>query len=190
MQPLINILESASVTCPIYAIFGNDDYDSVKDELQQIAGKTVTFLDDEIAIVKIRGKKVAIVGSRGVLDQPTYWQARNIPNIREHYKQRVTHLDKLLGEASNAADFTILLTHYTPTYTTLHGEIQRTFAQMGSRRVEKLLTRHTPTFALHGHAHRGRKSSMVHGITGKVPVFNIALPLNKRIVIIEFPHSK
>ena len=187
MRSLLAKLKTAKLRCPVYACFGNDEFDSVKDTLRDIAKGFITFLDDELAIVEVGDAgRVAIVGSRGVLDQPTFWQARNIPGIQEHYTGRLRRLGQLLGEARSQADCSVLLTHYACTFSTIEGEPQRAFPQMGSQRVEKLLKQHSPTLAIHGHAHRGRKQAMV----GSVPVFNVALPLQGEIVIIELPqHS-
>jgi Icc-related predicted phosphoesterase len=186
MRSLLAKLRAAKVSCPIFACFGNGEFDTVKDRLRDIAKGCITFLDDELAIVEIgEAGRVAIVGSRGVLDQPTFWQARNIPGIQEHYTARLRRLDQLLGEARSQADYSVLLTHYAPTFSTIEGEPQRAFPQMGSQRVEKLLKQHSPTVAIHGHAHRGRKQAMV----GSVPVFNVALPLQGEIVIIELPQA-
>jgi len=184
MRSLLAELRAAKLSCPVYSCFGNDEFDSVKDTLRDIAKGGITFLDDELAIAELgEVGRVAIVGSRGALDQPTFWQARNIPGIQESYTARIGRLDKLLGEARSQADYTILLTHYACTFTTIEGEPQRAFPQMGSRRVEQLLKQHSPTLAIHGHAHRGRKQAMVGG----VPVFNVALPLQGEIVIIDLP---
>jgi Icc-related predicted phosphoesterase len=172
-----------NITCPVVACFGNDDYDSIKDALRDTARDAIIFLDDEKTTLTIRGKDVAIVGSRGVLDQPTYWQARNVAGIRETYTQRVKTLDELLTSAKTQTSQTILLTHYTSTFKTLKGETQRAYAQMGSRRVEELLVKHEPMLAVHGHAHRGVRKVRVN----QVPVFNVALPLNRRIVQIKTP---
>lgn len=183
MQPLVEQIVAAELGCPIFAVFGNDDYDSIKEKLQAIASETITFLDDELVSITIRGTRIAIVGSRGVLDQPTYWQSRNIPRIRKQYTDRVTHLSKLLAKASSQADYTILLTHYAPTYVTMRGEYNRAFKQMGSQRVESLLRRYKPTIAIHGHCHNGQKQ----GVVGIVPIYNVAIPLNGKIVLIDFP---
>lgn len=183
MQPLVEQLVAAELGCPIFAVFGNDDYDSIKEKLQAIASETITFLDDELAITTIRGTQVAIVGSRGVLDQPTYWQSGNIPGIRKQYTARVSQLDELLEKGRNQAKHTILLTHYAPTYITMRGEFNRAFKQMGSQRIESLLRRHKPTMAIHGHCHNGQRQ----GIVGSVPIYNVALPLNGKIVLIDFP---
>ncbi|MFW9830887.1 MAG: metallophosphoesterase [Candidatus Thorarchaeota archaeon] len=181
--PLVQKLVDAKLRCPAIACFGNDDYDSIKDTLRSAAKDIILFLDDEPISVVIRGKPVVIIGSRGVLDQPTFWQSRNIEGIRESYAQRLNKLDRLLTEAKTQTPFTILLTHYTPTFSTLKGETQRAYAQMGSIRVEELLKRHTPMLAIHGHAHRGLRKVKF----GKTKVYNVALPLNRQIVIIKMP---
>ncbi len=181
MSSLIEKLVEANLTCPVIACFGNDDYDSIKDSLHTRAGDRITFLDDELSTFTIRGKLVAVVGSRGVLDQPTFWQSRNVQGIRELYTKRVKKLDRLLGKAKAKTPYVILLTHYTPTFKSLKGETQRTFAQMGSKRVEALLIKHSPMLAIHGHAHRGLRKVKLDS----VQVYNVTLPLNRQIVTIK-----
>lgn len=181
IDPAINKLNEARLDCPIVACFGNDDYDSIKDSLRRKGQGKIVFLDDELITLTIRDKKVSIIGSRGVLDHPTAWQSRNIQDIRELYTKRVITLDSLFEKAKTISSFIILLTHYTSTYITLKGEVQRDYAQMGSQRIEELLNRHAPKLAIHGHAHRGLRK--VH--LNKVLVYNVALPLNRQIVIIK-----
>jgi Icc-related predicted phosphoesterase len=106
-----------------------------------------------------------------------------VAGIRDLYTKRVRKLDKLLAKAKVQTPQTILLTHYTPTFKTLKGETQRAYAQMGSKRVEELLIKHEPMLAIHGHAHRGVRKVMVNN----VPVFNVALPLNRTIVQVKTP---
>jgi Icc-related predicted phosphoesterase len=183
MAPIVQKLKEVNLNCPIVACFGNDDYDSIKESLRTQGEGTIIFLDDELMTFTIQGKKVAIIGSRGVLDQPTFWQARNITGIREQYTNRVATLDALLAEAKSLNAYTILLTHYASTFVTLKGEVNRDFAQMGSQRVEELLQRHVPKLAIHGHAHRGLRKTKVH----KVQVYNVALPLNRQVVVMKSP---
>ncbi|MFX0168806.1 MAG: metallophosphoesterase [Candidatus Hodarchaeota archaeon] len=183
LAAIIQKLVEHKISCPVVACFGNDDYDSVKESLRASARDAIIFLDDEMTTLTIRGNDVAVVGSRGVLDQPTYWQARNVAGIREAYTQRVTKIDALLASAKAQTPQTILLTHYTPTFRTLKGETRRVYGQMGSKRVEELLIKHTPMFAIHGHAHRGVRRVMVN----EVPVYNVSLPLNRTIVLLKTP---
>ena len=167
---------------PLYAdpsVYG----DTIKDELRSITEGTITFLDDEMTVISINGLRVAIIGTRGVLDQPTYWQSRYVKGIRDRYTRRLKKLNTLLAKASSEAEHTILMSHYAPTVVTLDGEMRRAPSQMGSRRVEQLLKQHNPTLAIHGHAHEGLKQ----GLVGTTPILNVALPLHERIVLIDFP---
>ncbi len=176
-------LNEAKLNCPVVACFGNDDYDSIKDILRTKGQGTLIFLDDELMTFTIDGMKITVIGSRGVLDHPTFWQSRNIKDIRETYTKRVVTLDSLFKEAKTLSSFIILLTHYAPTFTTLKGELQRDFAQMGSRRVEELLKRHSPTLAIHGHAHQGLRKTKLNN----THVYNVTLSLNRQIVVIKIP---
>ncbi|MFX1318912.1 MAG: metallophosphoesterase [Promethearchaeota archaeon] len=181
IAPVIGKLNEAKLECPIFACFGNDDYDSIKDTMRTQGQDIIQFLDDELVTLPIRGKQVSIVGSRGVLDQPTFWQTRNIKGIKEVYAKRLDTLDTLLEQAKALSPYSILLTHYTPTFVTLKGETRRAHAQMGSQRVENLLKKHSPMLAIHGHAHRGLPKAKLN----KVRIYNVALPLNRRIVVIK-----
>ncbi len=184
INPLTELL--AELNCPIFAVFGNDEYDTIKDELRRRTKDVITFLDDEMRITSLNAERVAIVGTRGVLDQPTFWQSRYVKGIRNRYTRRVKTLDTLLAKASSEAEHTILLSHYSPSFKTLSGEMRRALPQMGSRRVEALLKKHNPTLAVHGHAHQGLKQ----GLVGTTPIFNVALPLRKRILLIDFPSPR
>jgi Icc-related predicted phosphoesterase len=181
IEPLSERL--AELNCPIFAVFGNDEYDSIKEELRKRTKGVITFLDDEVKITSINGARLAIIGTRGVLDQPTFWQSRYVKGIRNRYTKRVKVLGTLLAEAKSEAEHTILLSHYAPTFKTLSGEMRRALPQMGSRRVERLLKRFNPTMAIHGHAHQGLKQ----GLVNTTPIFNVALPLRRKIVLINFP---
>ncbi len=181
IHPLAEQLEG--LDCPIFAVFGNDEYDSIKDELRSATEGIITFLDDEIAVVQLNGLQVAIVGTRGVLDQPTFWQSRYVKGVRNRYTRRLRKLNTLLADARSQAEHTILLSHYAPTFKTLSGEMRRALPQMGSRRVEQLLKEHSPSLVIHGHAHQGLK----RGVVGTTPILNVALPLHKRIVLFDFP---
>ncbi len=181
--PLLEKLKLQKIACPIVSCFGNDEYDSIKDTLRAATNEVITFLEDELKAFTIKGKQITVIGSRGVLDQPTYWQARNIEGVRETYTKRVETLDRLLTEAKSISPYTILLTHYAPSFVTLKGETQRAYPQMGSTRVEQLLVKHAPKVAIHGHAHRGLRKAKLDNVR----IFNVALPLNRQVAIIKMP---
>jgi Icc-related predicted phosphoesterase len=166
------------VTCPIVACFGNTEFQNVRKQIKE-RYKEIKFLDDEAAILQVGQLSVGIVGTTGSLDEPTSWQRANIPNIENIYRSRVTMVDNLLLRMKT--NISILLMHYAPTYKTLEGENPNFYKNMGSRMYEMVLLNRKPTLVVHGHSHKGLKSTWID----TVPVFNVAFPANREIVIID-----
>lgn len=167
------------VTCPIVATFGNTEFQEDRKLIRE-QNPEVRFLDDEAARLAIGGKELLVVGSTGSLDRPTSWQKRNIPYINEIYRARVETVSKLLEQD---ADLKLLLTHYAPTYLTLKGENPSSFPWLGSRRYERVIREKRPNVVVHAHAHNGIPKASLDGI----PIFNVSLPLNGRVVLISLP---
>lgn len=165
----------------VIAIFGNEEYDDRKDALRQVC-EDVTWLDDDVIMLDVKGRAVAIVGSRGILDTPTRWQERNVPDIRQLYAERLERLAKLLNDVRRAASAVVLLLHYAPLCLTLEGEDRRIWSQMGSRALTKLILRAAPTIVLHGHAHNSLRTSVQLGSTA---VYNVALPATKSVTLVR-----
>lgn len=176
---ILDFIKLRKWDCPIVAVFGNREFDEEIDDIKKICKKRITFLQDESTVLKINDRKVGIVGSRGPLDVPTWWQYNNIPGIRDEYKKVTENIRKMLLEMKS--DVKILLTHFSPTYKTLKGENKKVYPSLGSEKMEKVLKETRPTFAVHGHAHYGIPLAFVDG----VPVFNVCLELNKKIVEID-----
>ncbi len=166
---------------PIFACFGNTEYDSLIEKLKEIEG--IRFLEEEYEIVEYDNKKYAFFGTRGVLDKPTYWQMTHT-DAERIYKERLERIDKKLKEARDKADFLVYFSHYSPTYLTLEGERENIYPYLGSRKVENIIKEIKPNLVIHGHAHHGKEFSFLEDI----PVFNVALPLNKRPVLIDTEH--
>jgi Icc-related predicted phosphoesterase len=165
--------------CPIIAVFGNREFEEDVDDIIKASRKRIKFLDDESLELKIGDKTVGIVGSRGSLDIPTWWQFHHVSGIDDVYKDRLENIKRMLNELRT--DTKILLTHYSPTYKTLKGENPRYYGGMGSKKLEEVLKETRPTFAVHGHAHYGIPLAFVEA----VPVFNVCFELNKKIVEID-----
>src|SRR3972149_2581091 len=118
------------VPAEFVAVFGNNEYPADQAEL---AKRTRTrFLTEAAHVVEVRGERLRIVGTTGTLDEPTWWQRRNLPGIDREYSQRVEAVDRLL----QSPEPTILLTHYPPTHATMGGEKEVWRAQLGSLRME------------------------------------------------------
>ncbi len=167
------------INCPIVAVFGNAEFGPETNEEIKRLNSEIKFLDDETLILDINGTSVGIVGTKGSLDRPTYWQAKNLPNIANTYTERVDKVDSLLSELKT--DFKILLTHYTPTYKILEGEDPWGFPELGSKEMEKVILERKPNLVICGHSHRGLKKVWLDTI----PVFNVGLMKNGGITIID-----
>ena len=167
------------ITCPIIACFGNEEHGQETRMLIENQNPDIKFLDDESLVLEINDKSVGIVGSIGSLDRPTFWQRNNIPNIYDIYKKRVGTVEKLLSELD--ADMKILLIHYAPTYKILEGENPRIHPELGCKTYERVIIEQKPDIVITGHSHRGSKEAWID----TVPVFNVAFPLNKEIVLID-----
>lgn len=166
------------INCPIVACFGNNEYQDIREEIK-LRYKEIKFLDDEATILQIGNLKVGVVGTTGSLDEPTRWQKANVPNIENLFKARVTIVDNLLNRMKT--NISILLIHYAPTYKILEGENPNFYKNMGSIAYEQVLINRRPTLVLTGHSHKGSKMVWVD----TVPIYNVALPLNKQIVVID-----
>ncbi len=178
-KEIASLLKKYKINCPIIAVFGNREFQEDESKIKKYAGKTFRFLDDDAITLKIKGKTVGIVGSRGCLDKPTFWQMKTIPKVYQEYKERFHKLSKILEDLK--ADVKILLTHYAPTYKTLRGEYPAIYPGLGSKYFEKVLISSKTTLAVHGHAESGIPLAFVDSI----PVFNVAYPVNRKIVLID-----
>ncbi|MDK2384569.1 MAG: metallophosphoesterase, partial [Candidatus Korarchaeota archaeon] len=131
------------------AVFGNDEYDSVKDAIGE-ENPEVTFLDDESIVLEVEGWRVGIVGSRGSLELPTTWQKRNIPGIEKIYSERLRVIGEMLRELREKVDVTVLLTHYATTTKTMKGENPRAWRYLGHRGFERYMKEGLVDVAVHG----------------------------------------
>jgi Icc-related predicted phosphoesterase len=173
---IIDFVKLRKWSCPIVAVFGNREFDEDIDEIKKISKGKITFLDDESIELKIKGKKVGIVGTRGSLDSPTWWQSTHVPDIRKAYLERIKKCEELLENLK--ADIKILLSHYSPTYKTLVGENPKIYNALGSKKFENIMVKTKTNLAVHGHAHYGIPLAFVETI----PIFNVAFSINRKIV--------
>ncbi|RLF19740.1 MAG: metallophosphoesterase [Thermoprotei archaeon] len=163
---------------PIISIFGNEDYEEVEDKFHSLY-PDIIWLNDNFFDLEMSIGRVRIIGTRGVLDVPTPWQAKNIPNITKIYEERLKRIEDLLR---NSPYPTVLITHYAPTYKTLKGEPPRIWPQMGSKRLEEIVVKYKPLIVIHGHAHKGRIPYV--NLNG-VMVYNVSLPALRKLITID-----
>jgi len=172
-EPVFRAIEER-FNVKIVATFGNDEFQDRWDELRR-RYQQVDWLVDELRVYTCGSVKVAVVGTPGALDRPTKWQEAHIKGIEEVYRRRVEVVRGLIREARKSADVTVLLSHYALARGNLKGEDPRSYANLYSSRLEKVIAEERPTIAVHGHAHKGSRFTVVAG----VPVYNVAFPLNR-----------
>ncbi len=170
----------------ILACFGNEEYDDVKDELRKMYPE-ITWLDDSSMVLMVNGIKVGVVGTRGVLDRPTSWQRKHIPNIYRIYSERLKVIEGELKRLRNSVDVLILLTHYVPSFKLLQGEDRRIWPEMGSQAMERVVLESKVDLVLYAHAHNARVTELRIGSTLFV---NTSLPARRSITAIELPSLK
>jgi len=178
-ERLPEVLEALEeLKCPLIACFGNEEYEEDKDAY--LSYGRIRWLDDESTVMELGGLKIGIIGSRGSLDRPTWWQRTHLPGIWATYKRRVKTIDALLSQLK--ADVVIVMTHYAPTYRTLEGERERIWPEMGCRAYEAVIERRRPHLWLHGHAH---KAITLEAELGDTLVVNVSLPARKAIYTVD-----
>lgn len=180
-HPIIKFIDETLGDIKIVAVYGNEEYEEIRNKLRKLS-KKVIWLDDEYTIIDCKETSVGIVGTQGALDRLTSWQRRNKPFLRKVYDNRPEIIKELVFLAKKEADYTVLVSHYVISKRNLIGENPRMWPEMYSSKMEKIVIDTKPNVAIHGHAHNGSKFSMISG----VPIYNVALPLNKKIVKIKF----
>jgi Icc-related predicted phosphoesterase len=166
------------IYCPIIAVFGNNEFQEMRSRIK-VKYPDIKFLDDESIVVPAAKSFVGVVGTTGSLDMPTPWQKKNVPNVEKIYQDRMNFVDVSLEKLMT--NFKLVVMHYAPTYKTLEGENPVFYSSMGSQAYERVFAQRKPDLVIHGHSHRGTRRAWID----TTPVFNVALPLNKGIVIID-----
>lgn len=177
------------VSCPIVCVFGNNEW--TPDHKKYREKFDLVFLNDEARSFEVRGESLRVIGSTGALDEPTWWQRNNLPGIAQEYEQRVRRLDQLLA----GDDLRLLLTHYPPTYATMGREKEEWRAQLGSRRLERVVLRRQPNLVVHGHVHKGIPAAELRegqatldafaADRRPIPVHNVAFPVTKTVTMLN-----
>jgi Icc-related predicted phosphoesterase len=164
---------------PVYAVLGNHDWhcNQVPEIVALLTGAGVRVLDRSWAIEEVDGASVGIVGLKGFIGGFPDSQLPDFgePLLRQVYAETSDEVDALSAglEAVAGSDYRIVLLHYSPTASTLGGEPRGIWPFLGTDRLAEPIAEHTPDVVLHGHTHAGS----FEGSVGRVPVFNVAVPV-------------
>ncbi|RLE87628.1 MAG: hypothetical protein DRJ49_06165 [Thermoprotei archaeon] len=166
----------------IIGILGNEEYEQYENEIVSRFDRIVWLRDEGIELT-LDDYKVGIVGTRGILDRPTFWQRKNIPDIVSRYHSRLRRIEDVLRNFRKRVQVLILLSHYSVTFRTLEGERRSIWREMGSTRMESLIVRYGVDLAIHGHAHRSRV--LRTRLSSGALVVNASLPAVKSISLVD-----
>jgi len=177
--------ELSGVKIPILAVLGNHDCESGKEaEVTRILAEAgVRVLDGD-------GVEILGVGFAGVKGFAGGFGRRTLepwgePVVKAFVHEAVSEALKLeRALARLRTPQRVALLHYAPIEGTVEGEPREIFPFLGSSRLEEPLNRYRVSVAFHGHAHRGAPEGRT---SGGVPVFNVALPVMRRVASETFP---
>ncbi|MBP9700436.1 metallophosphoesterase [Candidatus Woesebacteria bacterium] len=167
--------ELRACSVPVIAVLGNHDYESgVADQLGTVLTQANVHLLDGNDM-EIHG--VGFVGVKGFPGGFLQYMLPNWgePEVKTFVYEGVQEALKLESALSRMeTKHKVALLHYAPIRDTIVGEPLEIFPFLGSSRLEGPLNRFGVDVAFHGHAHHG---TLAGHTEGKVPVFNVALPL-------------
>lgn len=168
----------AQVTIPIVAVLGNHDHESGQQDtlagMARVAG--IHLLDGTC----YEHDGVGFAGTKGFCggfapNELMPFGEMAIKNFVEIAEHEAVKLDYGLAQLETARK--VAITHYAPVRETVVGEPEPIFPFLGSSRLGRVIERHRPALALHGHAHHGTFATEAASGTA---VHNVALPILRR----------
>jgi Icc-related predicted phosphoesterase len=171
--------ELGGVKTPVVAVLGNHDYESGKqDEIRTVLAEAgVKVLDGdafEVLGVGIAGTKGFAGGfGRGTLGP---WGEDVVKRFVHEAVDEALKLESALARLRMKQRIALL--HYSPIEATVEGEPREIYPFLGCGRLAEPLSRYSVAAVFHGHAHRG---SLEGKIGDHVPVYNVSLPLLRRL---------
>jgi Icc-related predicted phosphoesterase len=164
---------------PVLAVLGNHDWhsDRASEVTAALEGGGIQVLERSTLVLEVAGLEIGVVGAKGFVGG---FEGSHLPDFGEPLLRRVYDetsrdveaLDRGLKEVAHCA-IRIVLLHYAPTTETLVGEPTGIWTMLGTDRLAAPIGEHEPDMVLHGHAHAGT----FQGVIGKVPVYNVSVPV-------------
>jgi Icc-related predicted phosphoesterase len=170
---------TASLKIPVVAVLGNHDFESGQAQevgrILEEAGVQVLDGDGcEVHGIGFAGVKGFVGGFGQRALEP--WGEESIKRFVHEVIDEALKLEKAISRLQTPQRIVAL--HYSPIRATVEGEPPELFPFLGSSRLEEPLNRHPVTAIFHGHAHHGSPEGRTQQ---DVPVYNVALPLLRRV---------
>nr|WP_293173456.1 metallophosphoesterase [Nannocystis sp.] len=173
------VRELAHVQVPMVAVLGNHDFESghATEVSNLLLEAGVNLLDGEaiellgVGFAGIKG----FCGGFGRYSLGPWGEAAIKAFVREALDETLK-LEAALARLRSPRRIAVL--HYAPIVGTVEGEPREIFPFLGNSRLEEPLIRYPVTAVFHGHAHKGSPEGQ---LSNGVPVYNVALPLMRRL---------
>jgi Icc-related predicted phosphoesterase len=180
---------------PIVAVMGNHDRRALRRTSRYCAileRAGVHFLDGTTYTLDSRGTKLGFAGVSGSgggfwpEEGPDTQVRRAAQQLAVRARREAARLDRALHSLDT--ELKVVVTHVSPTLTTLVGEPKAKFWLLGNSVFGRVVDRHGVDLVLHGHAHRGNQFGKT---PNGIPVCNVAHAVSRGIVIHELsPRTK
>jgi Icc-related predicted phosphoesterase len=170
---------TTSLKIPAVAVLGNHDFESGQaEEVKRIlCDAGVKVLDGDSCEIQHIGFAGAKGFAGGFGDRALQaWGEETIKRFVHEAIDEALKLEKAISRLQTAER--VVLLHYSPVRATVEGEPPEIFPFLGSSRLEETLNRYPLTAIFHGHAHHGSPEGRTQR---DVPVYNVALPLLRRV---------
>lgn len=175
--------ELADLPVPVFAVLGNHDYESDRDQsiTKQLEAAGVRVLEGDSVTCEVGECTIGIAGVKGFGGGfPGRCGSRfgepEMKAFMRHSEETADRLTRALEEL-DGADLSIALMHYAPVDETLQGEHCEIYPFLGCYLLAEAVDSAGASLALHGHAHGGSPRGVTPGGT---PVRNVALPVIRR----------
>ena len=170
---------ASAVKIPTLAVLGNHDFESDHaDEVKQI------LTDAGVVVLDGDAHEVLGIGFAGVKGFAGGFGKHALgpwgeQTIKTFVREAIDEALKLEGALARLrTEHRVAVLHYSPVLDTVQGEPPEIYTYLGCSRLEEPLGRYPVTAVFHGHAHGGRHEGRTGG---GVPVFNVSLPLLRRM---------
>jgi len=183
---LADELKDVVARMPTITVLGNHDFESGKQvELLHLFSDAGLILLDGNCYETCGIGFTGVKGFAGGFDRRALkpWGESEIKAFVEESRQEAARLESSLALLSTPQR--IVLLHYSPIRATVMGESPEIFPFLGSSELEAALNRHAVRAVFHGHAHAGSPEGHTQR---NVPVYNVALPLMRKLYAGQPPY--
>lgn len=190
MELLVEVLEQ--ITIPVFAILGNHDRRSVRRSalVKLLKSVGVRVLDGTGAVVRLDAQRslgIAGVTGTGGGFRPGVEEfgpgKRFTRAVMMKSRRESARLRKVLTDVqAQDPDYLVVITHFTPTTSTLGNEPPLKYWMLGNALLGTTIDDFSPSLVIHGHAHLGNE---VGATEGQTPVRNVALPVTHGIRLLS-----